>query len=324
LRGKPYESIQIKLEQGLVIDPYYTKEYLHTITGLPEHWLTKGWAITAYIGGYSSADEANKSILNHLQCGAEEILISWNPGVTDLNAMLKEVQLELVKVTFLCNKWKELSKARKLINTLDDQTNIAIRYNGDSFEDWIEQWNGDDQIAEMVSLRIDEGVTSTILAKKLEVINHLLELVDKNAEKLLNSITIRWQVERDYVRSLIYIRSWHKLIHYLMDHYELNSRPILECHVDYGNEESPFHQMILASAMAMAAASSSADRISIHPLSKIENSPEGTRIRIAMNIHHLMKLESSMGLVNDPINGSYLVEVGSEKVAEKAWTKFTE
>ena len=79
--------------------------------------------------------------------------------------------------------------------------------------------------------------------------------------------------------------------------------------------------LIRQAAESMAAAIGGADVILISPFDHRESFRS---FRLARNIHHLLKGESWLTHVKDPVSGSYFLEDLSEKIADKVWSKFQE
>ena len=73
----------------------------------------------------------------------------------------------------------------------------------------------------------------------------------------------------------------------------------------------------------MAAVIGGAQRLYIYPSDEIKDGL-GTPFaqRIALNIQHLMQLESYMDRVVDPSAGSYYIENLTNQLAEAVWKKF--
>lgn len=79
--------------------------------------------------------------------------------------------------------------------------------------------------------------------------------------------------------------------------------------------------LIRQAAECMAAAVGGADAIIVPPFDHRESDRAA---RLARNIHHLLKGESWLSHVKDPVAGSYFLENLSEKMADQVWTKFQE
>ena len=102
--------------------------------------------------------------------------------------------------------------------------------------------------------------------------------------------------------------------------------PNIEAHLTTSTQtDNENYNKIKATAQAMAAVIGGAKRLYIYPSDEVKDGL-GTPFaqRIALNIQHLMQLESYMDRVVDPAAGSYYIENLTNKLATAAWTKFQE
>ncbi|MBC7776453.1 MAG: hypothetical protein H7246_13550 [Phycisphaerae bacterium] len=87
-----------------------------------------------------------------------------------------------------------------------------------------------------------------------------------------------------------------------------------------------YTNMIRATTMAMSAVQGGAGRLTVSPYDAGREAqatyPQAFSRRIARNVQHLLKLESSMDEVPDPAAGSYYIETLTRQLAEKAWAEF--
>ncbi len=86
-----------------------------------------------------------------------------------------------------------------------------------------------------------------------------------------------------------------------------------------------YANMIRATTMAMSAALGGADRLTVLPYDAGREAqakyPRAFGRRIARNVQHLLKMESSFEQVADPAAGSFYIEKLTEQLAGKAWEK---
>lgn len=87
-----------------------------------------------------------------------------------------------------------------------------------------------------------------------------------------------------------------------------------------------YSNMIRATTIAMSAVQGGAAALSVLPYdagraSQAQYPPAFGR-RIARNVQHLLKMESSMDEVVDPAAGSYYLETLTQKLAAQAWAEF--
>lgn len=84
-----------------------------------------------------------------------------------------------------------------------------------------------------------------------------------------------------------------------------------------------YTNMIRATTMAMSAVQGGADRLTVLPYDAGREAradyPQAFARRVARNVQHLLKMESSLDEVPDPAAGSYYIETLTRQLAEKAW-----
>jgi len=89
-----------------------------------------------------------------------------------------------------------------------------------------------------------------------------------------------------------------------------------------------YTNMVRATTMAMSAVLGGADRLSVRPYDAGRESqakyPQAFARRIARNVQHLLKMESSFDAVADPAAGSYYIETLTRQLAEKTWGAFSD
>lgn len=79
--------------------------------------------------------------------------------------------------------------------------------------------------------------------------------------------------------------------------------------------------MISAGTKAIAAICGGADRIVINPSRQHD---EHLSRRISRNVHHILKYESNLHSIPDPVKGSFYLESLLEQMVKGAWGKLTE
>jgi methylmalonyl-CoA mutase len=81
----------------------------------------------------------------------------------------------------------------------------------------------------------------------------------------------------------------------------------------------PYTNMVRKTTEAMAALIGGSQELTVHPYDAAgkENSELGERV--ARNTHHLLKEESQLNKVIDPLGGSYYLETLTDRIGESAW-----
>jgi methylmalonyl-CoA mutase len=100
-------------------------------------------------------------------------------------------------------------------------------------------------------------------------------------------------------------------------------------HVTFAEEaynEADFTNMIRATSMAMSAVIGGADALTVRSYAeKFEDKteyPVDFGRRIALNVQHLLKMESGFEQIGDVATGSYYIETLTNQLATKAWEAF--
>ncbi|MEM7101626.1 MAG: methylmalonyl-CoA mutase family protein [Bacteroidota bacterium] len=86
--------------------------------------------------------------------------------------------------------------------------------------------------------------------------------------------------------------------------------------------EDQYTNMISATSSAMAAVLGGVDSLTVMPSDEAHGNPDDFSRRIARNVQHLLREESHLGKVQNPVEGSYYIEIMTRKLMEVAWEKF--
>lgn len=86
----------------------------------------------------------------------------------------------------------------------------------------------------------------------------------------------------------------------------------------FSSKPDPNNALIELSSLAMYAALGNCDLIYLDAASFDNN-----QRRIAMNIQHIMKIESKLHLTDDPLAGAYSVETLTEQIATQVWDRLS-
>ncbi len=120
------------------------------------------------------------------------------------------------------------------------------------------------------------------------------------------------------------LRSLRLLYDNLMYAYGMSSSPEIEIatyqKVD-DRVDDAYRNMIFNTLQTLSAVIGGADLIFTNTLNP---DSQGTAIdqRIAINVHHIMRYESDLDKVVDPVQGSYFFESLTDKICQSVWTDF--
>jgi methylmalonyl-CoA mutase len=131
----------------------------------------------------------------------------------------------------------------------------------------------------------------------------------------------RFRIGPDYLTEIARLRAWRILWAHLMRSWGLDeATPTLIMATVEADPSLPWEDsFIAATSMALSAVLGGADHLSVLAPA---HEQEGRLRRIARNIQHLMKEESHLHRVSDPMGGSYALEYLTLALAEKTWSSF--
>ena len=78
------------------------------------------------------------------------------------------------------------------------------------------------------------------------------------------------------------------------------------------------HNMIAAGSKALSAISGGVDRLII---ANPDSNSTAFHRRISRNIHHILRYESKLDVIDDPVKGAYYIENLTIQLVRKAWSK---
>ena len=292
---------------------------------------------------------ANKEALNALSNGANAIAfeLSKSPSKTELKTLLKDIELEWVSTHFIFKQtsWK------RFINWFADYVkakgynveNLACTF---SFKGKLITNEKDAKRLVEISNQLPKAQLITINARSLargtaKVVSEIAQIITQandalcelneqglDLNKFYSQIQFSIAIGDSYFINIAKIRAIKLLWQQILDAWNIvnPSNPTIEAHLTSSTQtDNENYNKIKATAQAMAAIIGGANRLYIYPSDEIKDGI-GTPFaqRIALNIQHLMQLESYMDRVIDPAAGSYYIENLTNKLAEAAWTQFQE
>jgi len=86
----------------------------------------------------------------------------------------------------------------------------------------------------------------------------------------------------------------------------------------------PHVNMLRATTEAMSAVLGGCDTLTVRPYDAVIRPPDAFGLRIARNVQLILEHEAHLDQVADPAAGSYYVETLTDRLAQKAWTRFQE
>jgi methylmalonyl-CoA mutase len=175
-----------------------------------------------------------------------------------------------------------------------------------------------------IVIKRNENVVDEIVDSLLTTVE-LIERLKKNkfsVEEAFHSIAYSISVDTDFFLSIARIRALKNLWFTLQEAYQIEKPipPFIHGHSQPRIKENfqPQANMLKQTTAAMAAAMSGCDVITIES----ELTENQMMTRIARNVSLMLREESHLAKVNDPLAGSFYIETLTHQIASEAWKKF--
>ncbi len=336
LKGKPVDSLNWEVEEGLIISPIHRKEtttsqYLASVNLSNNN----NWNICEAFVIKQANDCAtiNAQVLEALSKGSNALIFDFHylPNTTDLETLLQNVLLDLVQIHFqgaalATNPSTFLQTIAKVSNiqTLKGSCDLGAMGSDllcDSFDFCLSNL----PTLRFLNISIADSSSKSLSAaifKASQWIDILTE-EGKNIEQITKFLRFEFNIGEHYFVELASIRAFKKLWLALLEAYDAPKAvlPFLHATTLSDQHENQYWNMITATTQAMAAAIGGVDCIYVRPCNSLDKADSFTR-RIARNVQHLLQSESYLNRVVDPASGAYYIENLTLGLAEKAWQQF--
>ena len=347
LKGKPLESLDWKINESLHISPFAHAEDLEKLpiplVGKRKNnaW-EKGVRILVRDVGL-----ANKAALVLLEKGADALCFQFEkvPTQRQLKKLLQDIELEWISTHFILPKKSWKSTATNFVKIITDRGLDEQKING-SFQflkltnilekDFEELDKFSFQLPNFRFITINtlnyyngtEQVVSE-LAQSLREVNDYLEKwneKDLDLKKLAMLLQLSVQLDDSYFINIAKIRALKLLWELLLKSWKVSKKIDLaiETHLNVLTQTpDENYNKIKATSQATAAVIGGSQRLFIHASDEFKDEV-GTENanRLALNIQHIMQVESYLDKVVDPAAGSYYLENLTDTIAEAAWEEF--
>lgn len=144
---------------------------------------------------------------------------------------------------------------------------------------------------------------------------------------LASRIEVRFGIGTDYFMEIAKLRAARVTIAKVLEGFGIaEGRPHIHAVTSISDKTlyDPHVNMLRGTTEAMAAAIGGADSIAVHGFDQAFRIPDAFSERIARNTQLLLREESYLGKVADPLGGSYFIEWLTHEIAERAWKGFQE
>lgn len=351
LKDKTLDDLSWKLAEGLRVDPFAHADDF-PVPPAPLMTAVRPWEICENIP-VTDATTANRTALDALEGGVEGLCFHLN-GILDGDSaaqMLEGIYLDFIGLHFAgpgveANPGIVLShltqiasgrglKAAQLHGSLayDPALHNKIvdwRYLADLMQFAAESFPQFSVIS--VRPAPAENPVSDIVSLLQQGNLYLEKLVERGISPALTAAHMQFSIPvgKSYFYEIAKMRAFKLLwLHILKAWNAPLVLPVVAVHFrEEVYTDNLYTNMIRATTMAMSAVLGGADRLTVLPYDAGREAnatyPPAFGRRIARNVQHLLRLESSFGEIPDPAAGSYYIEKLTQQLATTAWSEFND
>ena len=349
LKGKPLDSLDWKINADWVVSPFaHSDDAEESFPPLVGKKTANAWELGVRIF-VKNIKTANAEALFLLEKGATAICfdLQKNPTKKELETLLQGIQHEWVSTHFILpkNSWKSIvthflsilknkkQQLKKVAGSFQFKNNNTIA--SKDFET-IQVFSQQLPLVKFITINaipFYQGKENTVkeLTQLFHQANNYLEKWnDQNLElqTLLPHLQFAMQLGDSYFLNIAKIRATKILWNLIVKNWKKSLKPsiTIEIHLTSNTQtKDENYNKIKATTQAMSAIIGGADRLYIYPSDVFKNK-KGTKNanRLALNIQHLMQLESYMDRVVDPAAGSYYLEILTDDLVEMVLSTLTD
>ncbi|QSE98932.1 methylmalonyl-CoA mutase family protein [Fulvivirga lutea] len=275
----------------------------------------------------SDSKESNRKALEALNNGADGVHFNFNKSSDNLSALLENILPEYCYLEFSGLSKSEIGKALESIQA-SKSYHVLFHASVDDQYDLIKQHS----IKKDSGLRFASIEISSVselddqVAEALTQLNRLVRsllIKGLDIETVANSVVLITNLGTDYFGEIAKVRAIRNQAFQLIRSYgyeEFNPEDVkIKCTSSpWTNEKyQPHANMLKGSTAAMSGILGGCDILEIQP--EQDNSLSN---RIARNVSSVLKEESYLAKVADPVAGSYYLESLTDQISKSAWNKF--
>ena len=332
-----FEKYNWELEPGIELEPYYSEEdlkgleYLEILNNINANPNNPDGEIRFWVNEVDiiadNEKEANEKALNALTQGANGINFIINHSV-DFNILLKDILLNYCSVSFDIRNGdsgllKEYIKYVESHNydPKDISGSIDSNLNHKELSGFLDELEAFKQLR-LIPIDTSATIYTEQLSDLLNILNKY-HASDIKIDDLISKSFIKTNVLTDYFGEIAKTRALRLLTYfYAKDKgYEadLNDIFVKTVSISFEHESyAPHGNMIKGATAAMSSVLGGANTLNVQP----EDLNQSMHNRITTNISNILKEESYLGKVADPVAGSYYINVLTDKLTTIAWKNF--
>ncbi|MEQ8927358.1 MAG: methylmalonyl-CoA mutase family protein [Fulvivirga sp.] len=275
----------------------------------------------------ANCKEANKQALEALNNGADGVHFNFTKGPDNINVLLKNILPEYCHLEFSGLSKSAIEAVLELLSS-SKSYHVFFHSHVDDQYDLIKDsalMNNSDlrfvSIAISPDVSLDDQVAQALSELNRSIRSLLIKGID--IKKISNSFALITDIGTDYFGEIAKTRAIRNQVFQLVrsyGHEDFSPEDVkIKCSSSpWVNEKyQPHSNMLKGSTAAMAGILGGCDILEIQP--EQDNSLSN---RIARNVSSVLKEESYLAKVADPVAGSYYLESLTDQISKSAWNKF--
>ena len=312
LKGADYESLHWKINERIILEPYYTRDEAAEQVGiLARENKQANWYIGVELNAAEDligVDERLKFALNH---GAEVIkIVADDLTVANLDDWFNGVCMNMITVFIETTHFQE--EIHEWLIRQNPSKLLPHRYIWKHGNDMLNLEVGDENLDKEMA-HMFAGVLDVWTKPK---ISERQTTYDRLAIDIKVGPTYFLEIARCRALRLFLLNLSVALEHPGIQATCICAKPVI---TDQGDV---LQNLIEATTNCLSAVQGGADVVFIPELGNIRDWK--SNMRMALNIQHVFKMEGNLNWVADPLAGSYFIEEATAKIAESAWRLFQE
>jgi len=265
----------------------------------------------------------NKSILKCLEQGANHIYLRIHDNNPKWNKVFENIILDYIHVTIAFESELQIKSFRQYL-TKDYEKNFTISIDPfslgflDSFKDTQVSYSLNAFGLEQIGANSYQQLASLLYAG-----DQLLQLeISPGKIKFEIGIGCEFFIEISKIRALKWL--WKHLLN--ENDFEFIEIQLLgRCGWTNKSTKDPHTNLLRQTTEGLSAVCGGVSSLLIHSASELsKDSSRWFDQRMALNISHILKEESFLSKVNDPLKGSHVTELLSKEIILNSWTLFLE
>jgi methylmalonyl-CoA mutase len=336
----PLEILSWQSRDGLIFFPYYDhrdgtafrspEKNQRAVTdnsfSVPRKWIN---AAGVSVPGTDNI-KANEKALSHLTHGADGIFFKVHGSASAIDRLLHQIEWPYCSLFFRAENNHSLS--RELLAYIATMNWRLETLAGGLFWDKVPKRSEVDlRFLELKNFRSlglvipPSSPTREILSALVEGVRTVEELKnDADIDSIFRAVSFSIPADILFFESIAKLRSLRWLWYQVSQIYQVKNYQPADLHLHVRSESwitenfQPHGNMLKSTTAAIASVLGGCDSLTIDG----EDDSNLVMNRIARNISSILREESYLDKVSDPLAGSYALDVMSVELAKKAWSLF--